>query len=148
MRRIKLYLIPSMIFGIVMICTACSSHPVDTQVSLYTQLGQKNGIDQMTTAILKRVYADDRINFLFEDVDRPEFHRLITEQICMETGGPCIYQGLSMREAHSGQSIQFSEFDMFIEDFILGMEDVQIPFRIQNKVLAIFAPMRSDIVNQ
>ena len=63
----------------------------------------------------------------------------------METGGGCQYEGLSMEKAHSGFVIKNSEFDAFVEDFILAMEQSQVPFRLQNKVLAIFAPMRESI---
>ena len=114
--------------------------------SLYQQLGGANGVDRMVEAILDRVYADERIAFLFEGTDRDNLHGLIVEQVCDETGGPCEYSGLDMQAAHSGLNIEFSEFDAFVEDFILGMEDVGIPYTTQNRVLEIFAPMRSDVV--
>ena len=123
----------------------CASQPSEPD-SLYEQLGGAQGVDRMVEAILDRVYADERIAFLFEGTDRENLHGLIVEQVCDETGGPCDYTGLDMQAAHGGLNIEFSEFDAFVEDFILGMEDVGIPYTTQNRVLAIFAPMRSDVV--
>lgn len=113
---------------------------------LYKALGGIRGIERITTALLDRVYADERIAFLFEGTDRDYLHKRVVEQICVETGGPCEYKGLSMRRAHGGLEIRHNEFDAFVEDFILAMEDADVPYRLQNRVLKIFAPMRNDIV--
>lgn len=113
---------------------------------LYKALDGIRGIERITTALLDRIYADERIAFLFEGTDREYLHDRIVEQICVETGGPCEYKGLSMRRAHGGLEIRHNEFDAFVEDFILAMEDANVPYRLQNRVLKIFAPMRGDIV--
>lgn len=116
--------------------------------ALYQALGERSGIDRMVTAIFDRVYADTRINALFAETNRPDLERLVAEQICMEAGGPCEYTGRSMQESHSGLGLTHKEFDAFVEDFILGMEDTGVPYRTQNRVLRIFAPMRADVVDQ
>lgn len=116
--------------------------------NLYEELGGTNGIERITTALLDRVYADHRIEFLFRNTDREYLHDRIVEQICVETDGPCEYKGLSMERVHGGLDIRHNEFDAFVEDFILGMEDAGVPYRVQNRVLKIFAPMREDIVYQ
>lgn len=113
--------------------------------SLYQQLGGKPAIENITKHLIDRLLDNEKINFLFKETDREDLHIKIVDQICMETGGPCKYEGLDMVEAHSGMDIKYSEFDIFVEDFILAMEDAEIPFRLQNKVLAIFAPMREDV---
>lgn len=123
-----------------------STVPAFAAGDLYKDLGGIRGIDRITTALLDRVYSDERIAFLFEDTDREYLHDRVAEQICMETGGPCEYKGLSMERAHGGLEIRHKEFDAFVEDFILGMEDADVPFRTQNRVLKIFARMRGDIV--
>lgn len=118
---------------------------VYAEESLFSQLGGKPVIDNVTKHLIDRLFDDERISFLFKETDREDLHKKIVDQICMETGGPCTYEGLDMVEGHSGMDIKYSEFDAFVEDFILAMEDAEVPFRLQNKVLAIFAPMREDI---
>ncbi|WP_223787388.1 group I truncated hemoglobin [Marinicella meishanensis] len=113
--------------------------------TLYEQLGGQAAIELITEKLLDRILHNPKIEFLFEETDREDLHLKIVDQICQETGGPCVYEGLDMVEAHSGMEIKYSEFDIFVEDFILAMEDAEIPFRLQNKVLAIFAPMREDV---
>ena len=117
----------------------------DAEETLYQQLGGQPAIESITKHLLDRILTNPKIDFLFEETDREDLHIKIVNQVCMETGGPCVYEGLDMVEAHSGMDIKYSEFDVFVEDFILAMEDAGIPFRLQNKVLAIFAPMREDV---
>lgn len=113
--------------------------------SLYQQLGGKDAVESITTHLLDRILVNPKIEFLFKETDREDLHIKIVSQICMEAGGPCKYEGLDMVEAHSGMDIKYAEFDIFVDDFILAMEEADIPFRLQNKVLAIFAPMREDM---
>ena len=112
---------------------------------LYHDLGGQDTVDRMTSELLDRILVNEKIAFLFEDTDREELHSKIANQICMETGGPCDYQGLDMVEAHSGMAIKYSEFDVFVSDFIDAMKAAGVPYRLQNRVLAVFAPMREDI---
>lgn len=116
--------------------------------SLYQSLGAEAGIATLVDKLLDRVYADTRIAFLFAETDRVDLARLIREQFCSETGGPCTYSGRSMAESHSGMGLKEKEFDAFVEDFIVAMEDARLPYRTQNRMLKIFAPMRKDVIGK
>jgi len=116
--------------------------------SLYRALGQDAGIARLVDALVERCYTDPRISALFQDTERADLNRLIREQFCVESGGPCTYSGRTMQEAHGGLDLKHAEFDAFVEDLILAMEDVDLPYRTQNRMLRIFAPMRPDIVDQ
>ena len=48
------------------------------------------------------VAKDNRINKFFANTDIPRLKRLLVQQICAGSGGPCKYEGRSMREAHRG----------------------------------------------
>lgn len=138
--------IPRLRNAAVGVCLLALANGVPADDALFQALGGIEGVNRVTEAVLDRVYADERIAFLFKDSDREYLHQRVAEQICVETGGPCEYRGLSMERAHGGFQIRHDEFDAFVEDVILGMEDADVPFRVQNRVLAIFAPMREDIV--
>ncbi len=124
------------------------SFSAQAEETLYQQLGGKPVIEKITENLIVRLFANEKISFLFKETDQEDLHIKIVDQICMETGGPCKYEGLDMVEGHSGMEIKYSEFDLFVEDFILAMEEADVPFRLQNKVLAIFAPMREDVTYQ
>ncbi len=128
---------------------ACSTARKESESdSLYQALGQDAGIASLVDALLERCYTDPRISALFKDSERDDLNRLIREQFCVEAGGPCKYSGRTMAEAHSGLELKHAEFDAFVEVLILAMEDVDLPYRTQNRMLRIFAPMRPEVVDQ
>lgn len=129
-----------------LVLAACAGGRADD--SLYQRLGGEQGVDRLVEELLDEVYADTRIAFLFEGSDRDNLHAVIVEQICAETGGPCTYEGLDMRAAHSGLDIRHDEFDAFVEDLIVAMERMGVATPVQNRLLAIFAPMREKVVFQ
>ncbi|GAB4193259.1 MAG: hypothetical protein Tsb002_23580 [Wenzhouxiangellaceae bacterium] len=137
----------SLVAGIILgTLTACAaSSPADD--SLYRDLGGTPGIERVMSAVLQRIGADDRIAFLFAETDQNNLHGLLVNQLCYLSGGPCAYEGLDMEEAHSGLDLSHREFEIFVEDVILGMEDAGISYRTQTRVLAIYAPMRDDVIH-
>jgi len=114
--------------------------------ALYQKLGGMPGIDKMMGSVLDVIYADERIAFLFAETDRPNLRKILVEQLCDLSGGPCVYQGLDMIETHRGMELKHREFDIFVEDVTIGMENAGISFTTQNRVLALYAPMFSDVI--
>jgi hemoglobin len=92
------------------------------------------------------VEDDDRINFAFGNTDITKFKQLLFEQLCNVTGGPCEYTGRSMEESHRKLAIDNVMFNALAEDVYLAFDRVGVPYRLQNKVMAIFAPMQNDMV--
>tara|TARA_R110000782_G_scaffold16289_1_gene46843 strand:+ start:410 stop:832 length:423 start_codon:yes stop_codon:yes gene_type:complete len=139
--NIKLHKCLSLLF---LITTATLAH-ADT---LYTQLGEQEGIAKFVTKAIEISHADQRIAFLFEDTDDEELIIQISDQICFLSDGPCEYDGQDMEEVHSGMEITEAEFDIFVEIVIDAMEFAEISHSARNKLLALLAPMRKDIIYQ
>ncbi len=116
--------------------------------SLYTELGESEGINGFVKKAVELSHNDKRIAFLFEDTDDEELIKQISDQVCFLSNGPCEYEGLDMVEAHSGMEITEAEFDIFVEIVIDAMELENIPHTARNKLLALLAPMREDIIYQ
>lgn len=116
--------------------------------SLYTELGEAVGINKFVTKAVEISHADQRIAFLFEDTDDEELIIQISDQICFLSDGPCEYDGQDMDEVHSGMEITEAEFDIFVAIVIDAMEYADISHSARNKLLALLAPMREDIIHQ
>jgi hemoglobin len=116
--------------------------------SLYQALGATTGVERLVDATLARVHGDLRINVFFENTDLPDLRRLLIEQICSASGGPCTYTGSSMEEAHSGMNLSEEDFSAFVEDLIAAMKEVGIDEAGQQQVLGLFGPMKPEIVGQ
>jgi hemoglobin len=116
--------------------------------ALYRALGGSDGIARLVDAALARIHGDLHINILFEHTDLPDLRRLLIEQICAASGGPCTYTGRSMEEAHSGMNLSDADFDAFVGDLVAAMNEVKLAPATQQQVLALFGPMRAQVVGQ
>lgn len=141
------FLILVLTAGALWLAGCVASGPLDND-DLYQDLGGTAGIDNMMGEVLDVIYADERIAFLFQDTDRQNLRELLVQQLCELSGGPCVYEGLDMAESHSGLDLKHSEFDIFVEDVTIGMENAGIPFTVQNRVLALYAPMHADVLGE
>src|ERR1043165_2331721 len=83
-------------------CAAAPQKPVVQKDALYLSLGGQAGVDRLAEATVRELVNDLRINLFFANGSMAESRRLLAEQLCAISGGPCTYTGRSMEEAHSG----------------------------------------------
>jgi hemoglobin len=118
----------------------------DASPTLYEQIGGEAKLKVTVTEFTNIILADDRINFTFANADLDKFKRLIFEQLCNITQGPCAYTGRDMHEAHAKLNINNAQFNALAEDLYVAFERAHVPYRLQNKVMALLAPMQRDVV--
>jgi hemoglobin len=116
--------------------------------TLYQRLGGKEAITAVVDDFVTRVAADNRINSFFATTDMPRFKRLLVEQICQASGGPCTYTGRDMKTSHQGMGVTDADFNALIEDLIATLDKFKVPAQEKNELLAVLGPMRRDIVGQ
>jgi len=133
-------------------CAAATQKPVAPAsagaATLYAELGGTAGITKVVDLFLARINGDARINTLFAKTDHNDLRRLVIEQLCAGSGGPCTYTGRSMEEAHSGLNLTNADFSAFMGDLVAAMDEAKVPLAQQNKLIALLTPMKPQIVGQ
>ena len=122
--------------------------PAHADVSLYNTFGGKEGITRIVDDFVGFVAADTRINFQFAKADIPRLKGHLVDMICGATGGPCKYAGRDMVSAHAGMGITNAQFNALAEDMQRAWDKNGIPYRQQNKLMAMLAPMEHQIVTK
>ena len=117
-----------------------------TERSLYSRLGGRGAITAVVEDFVGNVAKDNRINQFFAGADIPRLKRLLVQQICAGSGGPCQYEGRSMREAHRGLNIRNQDFDALVQDLVMSLNKFGVKQREQRELLALLGPMRKDVV--
>ncbi len=125
----------------------CTTQP-PADDRLYQELGGQPGITRIVEGMLLNIARDERIRHYFANVDIGRLRRLLIQQFCAETGGPCRYQGASMAESHRGLNLQPADFNALVEDLQLAMQQEGVPERAQNGLLARLAPQRGAVIRQ
>ena len=84
----------------------------------------------------------------FENTNVGRFKRLLADQLCQLTGGGCAYHGRTMRESHEALNLNTRQFNAVVEGLQHAMDQQDIPFHTQNRLLALLAPMQRDVVSR
>ncbi len=123
--------------------------------SLYSRLGGASAITAVIDTFLTFVVADtviaDKFAGALADTTGQRVARLrnmLITQVCAATGGPCNYMGLSMPQAHQSMNISDAEFDALVSDLVKALDAYSVPATEKSELLAILAPLRSQIVGQ
>jgi hemoglobin len=114
--------------------------------SLYERLGGFDAISSVVDSFVARCAGDDRINGKFERTDIPRLKKMLVDQVCEATGGPCTYAGRDMRETHDGMEVTAGEFDALVEDLVATLDEFDVPKAEQDELLGLLGPMRDEIV--
>jgi len=120
---------------------ACASDP-----TLFDRIGGEPKLRATVNEFTTIVLADDRINFAFAETNIDKFKQLLYEQLCELTEGPCRYTGRDMHTAHAKLNVNDAQFNALAEDLYKAFDRVHVPYRVQNQVVALLAPMERDIV--
>lgn len=115
-------------------------------ITLYERMGGEAKFKAIAEEFTNVLLADDRVNFTFANADIGKFKKLIFEQFCELTQGPCKYTGRDMHEAHAKLNINNAEFNALAEDLYIALDRVHVPYRLQNKLMVMLAPMQKDVV--
>jgi hemoglobin len=114
--------------------------------SLYERLGGLDAIMAVIDAFVARCANDSRINPKFERSDIPRLKKMLVDQVCEATGGPCTYTGRDMTETHEGMGVTAGEFDALVEDLVATLDESGVPKAEQEELLGLLGPMRAEIV--
>lgn len=124
------------------------SATVPASDAVYQALGGKAGLQKIVREFHERVLADDRIKASFADSDHDRLKKMLNEQLCQLSGGPCKYSGKDMKLIHEDLKITNAQFNALAEDLQITMENNGVPAAAQNKLIAKLAPMQRDIVTK
>lgn len=113
---------------------------------LYKAFGEKPGLVLLMDDFMTRLLADPRTGPHFKPANQQHVKEQLVEQFCALGGGPCVYKGVDMKTAHAELDIKKSDFHALVEVLQLSMDAKNIPFRRQNEMLALLAPMHRDII--
>jgi len=129
-----------------MAVTPASSYPVAPAAGLYQAFGEQAGIRALMDDFVVRLKADARIGEQFKDTNLTNLAKQLGDQVCQLSGGPCVYKGPNMKDAHASMDINRGHFNALVEVLQQSMDARGIPFTRQNQLLALLAPMHRDVV--
>jgi hemoglobin len=136
----------SMVVAVAATWTLSSATSFAADASLYERLGGQGAIQAVVTKFIGNVGADKRINSYFATTDLKKLNRLLVEQVCAASGGPCTYSGRDMKTTHKGMKVTTAAFNALVEDLVSALDTFNVPKKEKDELLAVLGPMNKDIV--
>ena len=148
--RLGLVVLVGMLFG-----SSANGPLVQAQVSasapLYKRVGGYDAIAAVTDDFLGRLAADKQMSRFFVGVSADSLRKLrqhVVDQLCEATGGPCYYFGRSMKTVHAGLGITESDWQITVKHLMATLDKFKVPDKERSEIVAMFAGLKSDIVEQ
>src|SRR5215831_5659892 len=114
--------------------------------SLFDRLGGMPAISAVVDDFAGNVLGDTRINQKFAKTDAPRLLANLKDFVCMATGGPCKYNGLSMKKSHEHMRVTGGEFNALVEDLVKTLDKFNVQDPERKELLGALAGLRGDIV--
>ena len=114
--------------------------------SLYDRLGGLPAITAVVDEMVNRTTTDPRIKDRFFNTDAANLKKLLTEFVCMATGGPCKYTGRDMESSHAGMDLVDDEFTALVENLVGALDKFKVPDKEKGELLGALGPLKPQIV--
>ena len=139
------------IFGGTALATAVHAQEgvqISDDAGIFKEFGEKPGLTAIMDDFMVNLLNDSRTKTFFEKADQQRVKTQLVEQFCFILHGPCEYRGAMMKPIHANLGINRENFNALVEQLQFAMDKHHVPFRAQNKLLAVLAPMHRDIITR
>lgn len=124
----------------------CSTNNTLTNDQLYQDIGGQTGIENLVNVFIKKIAKDKELLPYFAKSSVKHFKKGFISHLCDVVNGPCKYDGDTMRDIHTGMHISEKDFNRVVELLIESMEEIDLSYRTQNKILFELAKLREQVI--
>lgn len=131
--------------------TFCWEQPLMNNSTLFERLGGADAVNAAVDTFYRKVLADDRVNYFFDDVDMEKQIQKQKGFLTMVFGGSNHYTGKDMREGHRHlikKGLNDSHVDTIIEHLGSTLKELGAKDEDITEVAAIANSVRDDVLDR
>jgi len=117
-----------------------------TEASLYERVGGEEAVKPAVALFYQRVLDDPELSGFFDGVDMSRLRAHQRAFVTAALGGPELFVGRSLRNAHAGLRIDNRAFDAVVDHLVCALRDLGVDDETAAEVAEQLEPMRSEIV--
>jgi len=114
--------------------------------SLYDRLGGSDAVEGAITEFYSRVLNDPQLAPFFDGVDMDKLARMQTEFFTVALGGPGVYAGMTLADAHRGRGIEATHIATFTAHLLDTMSSRGMPRDAVDEVVSRITVMAQEII--
>jgi hemoglobin len=139
--------------GALLLCATFTPQPANgaQEKSLYERLGGYNAIAAVVDDFIGRLVTDKRFERFFVGHSKDSQKRIrqfIVDQLCAEAGGPCVYNGRSMKASHEGLNISDDDWKSAVDHLVASLDKFKVPKKEKDDLLGAVSKFKNDIVDK
>jgi hemoglobin len=117
-----------------------------TEQTLYDRLGGHDAIRAVVDEFYDRLLADPQLGPFFEDADLEQLRRTQTDFLCEAAGGPEIYDGPAVREAHLDVPFEPEDIERAVAILYASLEEFDVAGEDADAVVGAVAAYQEDLL--
>jgi hemoglobin len=141
----------SLAVALVSVALGAGSAAAQSGDTLYKRLGGYDAIAAVADDFIGRLVSDPSLRRFFDPFStdsKARIRQLVVEQLCMATGGPCVYTGRPTKTAHAGAGITGKDWDESVVHLTATLDKFNVPAKEKGEVLALVGTLKADIVDK
>ena len=115
--------------------------------SLFDKLGRTKSIEAVVDEFYKRVLADTELKPFFANTNMTWLRMRQVQFFTQALGGPALYKGKGMKEAHAKMTIGQHHFDLVAMHLVDTLKSLSVAQAEIDAVVSAVAPLAKDIVS-
>jgi len=119
--------------------------------SLYQRLGGYDALAAVVDDFIGRLVGDPRFEKFFAgfSVDsKKRIRQHLLDQLCVATGGPCVYMGRDMKTTHHGLGLTEADWNAAAGHLVDSLNKFKVGQKEKNEVLTYVSSLKKDIVEK
>ena len=116
--------------------------------SIFVRVGGQAAIDATVDLFYTKVLADDRVNYLFEDINMNAQIRKQKEFIGAALGGPVAWEGRDMRRAHRDLDLTEEHFGAIAEHLAASLKELKVDDKLIGEIMTVVASTKDAVLNK
>jgi hemoglobin len=118
------------------------------EISIYEAIGGEPALIAVVDDFYVRVLADPQLAGFFAGANMAKLKGKQVEFFAAALGGPQVYQGADMRQAHVGRGISQADFDQVAVHLTGALAAAGVPSGIIGQIAAAITPLADEIVSR
>ena len=116
--------------------------------SIYYAIGGEPALVAVVDDFYERVTGDPELGGFFAGTNMAKLKGRQVEFFAAALGGPHVYTGATMRDAHRGRGIGQEHFDLVAGHLVAALSAAGVPDETINNIIGLIGPLAEEIVSR
>jgi len=115
--------------------------------SIYDAIGGEGALVAVVDDFYRRVLADQQLAGFFAGTNMTRLKGRQVAFFAEALGGPELYDGASIKDAHRGRGITRADFDQVVVHLTASLRAAGVPVDMTDQIIGAIAPLAGQIIS-